>query len=250
MIRSTLIAGAAAVLLLGVSTTTRADDPNPVVVELFTSQGCYSCPPAEHLLTGYAAREDLIALEFHVDYWNDLVYGAAGKWVDPFSDRAYTLRQQAYNRSIRKRSMVYTPQTVIGGARETVGSRGSEIEQAIDTQQAKNDIPLRVSFDTDSRGGMVVRVEGDRTEAAAIWLVRFLRERETEVKAGENKGKTLISRNIVTGVERLGPWAGRAAALRIPPDRGPDAEHGCAVLVQSDDLGPILGASYCPGPTS
>ena len=250
MIRLTFLSGAAAALLLSVSAATRADDSPPVVVELFTSQGCYSCPPAERLLTGFAAREDLIALEFHVDYWNDLVYGAAGKWVDPFSDRAYTLRQQAYNRSILKRSMVYTPQAVIGGAWETVGSRGDEIEETIETQRSKNDDMLSVAFDIDPRGGVVVRVEGDRPEAAVIWLVRFLRQRETKVTAGENKGKILISRNVVTGLERLGPWAGQAASLRLPPDSGPDAEHGCAVLVQTEALGPILGAGYCPRPTS
>ena len=97
--------------------TAAAAEEVPTVVELFTSQGCYSCPPAEAFLGELAKRSDVVALEFHVDYWDDLVYGSAGQWKDPFSDPAYTRRQQVYARGIPG-GRVYTPQIVVDGRLE------------------------------------------------------------------------------------------------------------------------------------
>ena len=99
------------------------DRNGAVVVELFTSQGCYSCPPAEKFLGDLAEQETVIALDFHVDYWDNLVHGADGKWKDPFSRPAYTQRQRVYNQRIRGTGNVYTPQMVIDGRLEAVGSR-------------------------------------------------------------------------------------------------------------------------------
>jgi len=103
----------------------------PVVVELFTSQSCSSCPPAEALLGKLAATPDLIALEWHVDYWNRLDVGAAGRWKDPYSSTDHTERQRAYNQAILGTGGVYTPQAVINGARETSGSNAKHLTDLI-----------------------------------------------------------------------------------------------------------------------
>jgi hypothetical protein len=200
----------------------------PTVVELFTSQGCYSCPPAEAFLAELAGEDGMLALEFHVDYWDDLVYGAAGRWKDPFSSPAHTRRQQVYNQQIRGRPNVYTPQMVIDGRYEAVGSRRGAVDGA-----------AVASVDVGAGSG----------GSAGVWLVRFLRERRTEVRAGENKGKSLVSRHIVTEMRRIGGWDGGAAALSVSGFVLADGE-GCAVLVQRDSQGPVLGAASCPAPGS
>ena len=101
--------------IAAVSTATAGDRNGAVVVELFTSQGCYSCPPAEKFLGDLSEQKSVIALEFHVDYWDDLVHGGDGKWKDPLSKPAYTQRQRIYNQRIRGTGNVYTPLMVIDG---------------------------------------------------------------------------------------------------------------------------------------
>lgn len=117
-----LAAAPAAAFTLTVPPPANADSAPPVSVELFTSQGCYSCPPAEADLGKLAKRSDVVALEWHVDYWDDLVYGGAGKWKDPFSSPEVTARQRDYNDSIRGQRRVYMPQMIVAGVREAVGS--------------------------------------------------------------------------------------------------------------------------------
>ena len=218
----------------------------PVVVELFTSQGCYSCPPAEKYLGELAGREDVIALEFHVDYWDQLVYGFAGKWKDPFSSPHHTNRQRAYNIAIRGRSQVYTPQMVVAGRGEAVGSSQRDVERLIERSATDGASALAVTVARTGSGGLTVAVNGPVSTPAEVWLVRFDLRQLTEVRSGENKGKTLVSRNVVREVSRLGPWVGRPARFSLPRLRLGDNE-GCAVLVQSASLGPLLGAGRCPG---
>jgi len=236
-----------------------ADEP-PTVVELFTSQGCYSCPPAEAFLRDLAQEKSVLALEFHVDYWDDLVYGAAGKWKDVFSKREFTERQSGYNRRIRGRGNVYTPQMVIDGRIEAVGSQRLKVLSAIRGAEAarrrpgEGHVAVAVSL-ADSRAepgsGATVSLGGGTGAAFAapvdVWMVRLLRERETVVRAGENKGKTLVSRNIVTEIRHIGVWRGHDASFRVPGFSLGDRE-GCAVLVQDARQGPVLGAGACPAP--
>lgn len=220
------------------------------VVELFTSQSCYSCPPAEAYLGELAERGDVIALEYHVDYWDDLVYGGAGRWKDVFSSPANTERQRRYNRNIRRTDGVYTPQMVIDGRAEAAGTRRNAVETTI-RQEATADRPrLKVAVTREPDGGLSVAVDGLATEiastgSAALWLVRFERARVTRVKAGENKDKTLTNHHVVTGLTRIGPWSGKATAIRLA-DIALSPNEGCAVLVQDDRQGPILGAAPCP----
>ena len=215
------------------------------VVELFTSQSCYSCPPAEAYLGELAERGDVIALEYHVDYWDDLVYGAAGRWKDVFSSPANTERQRRYNRNIRRSDGVYTPQMVIDGRAEAAGTRRNAVETTI-RREANDDRPrLKVAVTREPAGGLSVAVDGPETGAAALWLVRFERARVTRVKAGENKDKTLTNHNVVTELTRIGPWPGKAMTIRLA-DVSLSPDEGCAVLVQDDHQGPILGAAPCP----
>ncbi len=231
-----------AAFLLSARTAVAAE---PVVVELFTSQSCSSCPPAEALLGELADRPAVIALEYHVDYWNDLIHGLAGRWRDPFSTRAHTERQRDYNMAIRHRRDVYTPQVVIDGRTEAVGSSRADIERLLKSAAKDRTGRVTVQLRRAADDRLIVGIDGPAA-MADVWLVRFDRRHITEVPAGENKGKKLINRHVVSETMRLGSWGGKPeefAAMMPLADN-----QGCAVLVQSASLGPILGAALCPMP--
>lgn len=221
----------------------------PVVVELFTSQGCYSCPPAEKFLGDLAGQKSVLALEFHVDYWDDLVHGADGKWKDVFSKPQYTARQRGYNERIRGRGNVYTPQMVIDGKLEAVGSRRLAVLSAIRRAETARRDRVAVDVTLDSGTVQKIRLGGAVKSAGSVWLVRFIESRETRVRSGENKGKALLSHNVVTEMRKIGAWSGRAATIDVKGFTLADGE-GCAVLVQDDRQGPVLGAAPCPSGTS
>ena len=214
------------------------------MVELFTSQGCYSCPPAEAFLGELVEREDVVALEFHVDYWNDLVYGSAGRWVDRFSDADFTARQRRYAARIPG-SQVYTPQIVVDGAAQAVGSRRDRVLRLIERSGAAGK-PARVSVRPEPAGGFTVTVaSGARGTEAVVLLARYDLRHVTAIGAGENKGKTLTNHHVVRELRRVGDWNGEQveipiAGLRLAP------HQGCAVIVQSAGQGAILGAASCP----
>jgi hypothetical protein len=230
---------------LGTWTGIAAAKDRPVVVELFTSQGCYSCPPAEAFLRDLSRQPDIVALEFHVDYWNELVYGSAGKWGDPFSKPEFTRRQQLYNEQIRKKSGVYTPQMVIDGRFETVGSRRGAVLSSV-RQARKADGPrLNVLVSHGAANGLSVAVDGPAKTESSIWLVRFKRAETTRVPRGENHGKTLKSHNIVTRMMRIGDWRGMPVTLDVPNSR-PAPDEDCVILVQNEKPGAILGVARCP----
>ncbi|MEL7029947.1 MAG: DUF1223 domain-containing protein [Pseudomonadota bacterium] len=214
----------------GSSSTMATGEAGPIVVELFTSQSCSSCPPAEAHLQDLAEAPGVVALQWHVDYWNDLVHGASGRWKDPYSDPAYSARQRAYNRRVRGRSSVYTPQIFIDGARETVGSNRAETAALIAAGAGPREARLTLSGDG-------LRVEGDG--AGEVWLIRFIETAVTDVEAGENVGRRLRAAHIVDGAEKLADWPG--GDLKLPaPAVGP-----CAILVQEPGQGRILAGAYC-----
>jgi hypothetical protein len=244
-----MLPAAALALTMSATAVPAADPDGPVVVELFTSQGCYSCPPAEKFLGDLAGQKSVLALEFHVDYWDDLVHGGDGKWKDVFSKREYTLRQRGYNQRIRGRGNVYTPQMVIDGKLEAVGSRRLSVLAAIKrAESARRD---RVGINVTLDGGAVrtVSLNGDVRDRGSVWLVRFIKAQETRVQSGENKGKALLSHNIVTEVQKVGVWSGRAGEISVNGFTLADGE-GCAVLIQDNRQGPIIGAAACPTGTS
>lgn len=248
----TLSAAALALTMSAIAAAPAAnagDRNGAVVVELFTSQGCYSCPPAEKFLGDLSGQKTVIALEFHVDYWDDLVHGGDGKWKDPFSKPAYTQRQRSYNQQIRRTGNVYTPQMVIDGKLEAVGSRRLSVLTAI--RKAEQGLKDRVDVGVTLNSGKVEKVTlaGPVKATASVWLVRFIKSQETRVRSGENKGKALLSHNIVTGMQKIGKWSGIPAAIPVSGFELADGE-GCAVLVQNNRHGPILGAAQCPAGTS
>jgi len=213
-----------------------AEPAPPVAVELFTSQGCYSCPPAEAYLGELSKRADVVALEWHVDYWDDLVYGGAGSWKDPFSSPDATARQYAYNRALTGQRRAYTPQMVVAGASGMVGSDRGRVEDAIRKARRKGS-DMTLSLKAES-GRIHVAATGAN---ATLWRVDFLETHVTKVKRGENKGKTLESHNIVQGLTRLGPAAAGPLDLTAPKPG-----MGCAILAQIGETGPVLAAAYCP----
>jgi len=201
-------------------------DSRPIVVELFTSQGCSSCPPADRLLGELARRGDVLALGFHISYWDNL------GWKDPLSNPASTDRQKAYARRLSD-GQVYTPQIVIEGTREMIGSHREEVLAAL--RQAQPASSATVNFSTDRRSVTV----GPGNGAGEVLLARFAQHRATQVGAGENAGRMLDDANGVETLTVLGPWTG--ATLRFPIEP-PEPGKGVAVLVQAAD-GHILGAA-------
>jgi hypothetical protein len=220
----------AAALATGVVPAARAA-AKPVVLELFTSQGCSSCPPADALLGQLARRPEVIALAWHVDYWDSL------GWRDRFASRTATARQREYGR--RLGSGVFTPALVVDGANVVVGSERASVEAAIIAADA---LPVAVAL---SRSGDAVAVE----IAAAPGPVRVERivydpEHATEVGAGENDGARLREYRIVREVETLAEWDGAARRFTAKP---PGPGQGQAIIVQSADLRIVGAADLPPG---
>ncbi len=204
----------------------------PVVVELFTSQGCSSCPPADAFLKELAGRPDVLALAFHVDYWDRL------GWKDPYSSPAAAARQRAYARFLSLRT-VYTPQAVVDGRFDAIGSDRRAVARAIEAARKSPHVETGLARENDE---IVVRVAGMAADQRGnVSLVAYVREAVTKVAAGENGGRTLANANIVRSVERLGPAGEAPATWRVPARDG--LEY--AVLVQGED-GRILGAAATP----
>jgi hypothetical protein len=213
----------------------------PVVVELFTSQGCSSCPPADAFLGELARRSDVIALAFHIDYWDYI------GWKDPFASSAWTDRQHAYKRSLGLH-MVYTPQMVIDGRRDAVGSEPRAVNDAI-AAAATTDDKVAVSITREAEGRYRVALPAAAKMQglpATVWLVVFDRQQVTPVAKGENAGATLTDHNIVRELRPIGSWSGAVQELTLDLDMAGMAGKGCAVIVQSDSAGPILGAALMP----
>jgi hypothetical protein len=208
----------------------------PVVVELFTSEGCSSCPPADALLGELAGRHDILPLAFHVDYWDYI------GWKDPFASRAGTDRQYNYGHALGLK-MVYTPQMVIGGSHDAVGSDEGAVSQAIEADASR--MKLKISVWRDAQGGYRVTIPaGDAASGpATVWLALYDHAHKTPVTRGENAGTTLTEFNIVREWRKIGEWNGKATeiALNLTPES--DEYDACAVLVQQNGFGPIQGAA-------
>ncbi|MGE0667150.1 MAG: DUF1223 domain-containing protein [Sphingomonadales bacterium] len=206
-----------------------ASAATPVVVELFTSQGCSSCPPADALLARLSRQPGVLALSFGVTYWDRL------GWKDTFARPEYTRRQRDYAAALGKRN-VYTPQVVVQGREETIGSRRAEVESLIAAARKQAGGPA-ISLED----GQVTIGPGKPARPADVWLVRYdPRELRVPVGRGENGGRTLPHRNVVRSLVRLGSWTGATASLPLPA-AAPDLAS--AVLVQLPGGGPILAAA-------
>jgi hypothetical protein len=206
----------------------------PVVVELFTSQGCSSCPPADAYLGELAKRKDIIALSLHVDYWNRL------GWTDPFSLPETTRRQSDYAAALRT-NHVYTPQVVVDGAAHAVGSRKPEVEALITSARGVRKLNVEVR---DSADGVAVTIPGGEGAPASVWMALFDAQQTTRIATGENGGRALAYHNVVRRLAKIGEWKGAAVRLAAPVGEAERRERaGCVVIVQEGHAGPVLGAA-------
>jgi len=201
----------------------------PTVVELFQSQGCSSCPPANANINAIADRPDVLALSFAVTYWDQL------GWKDTFGSPRWTQRQWDYAHHAG-RSQVATPQVIVNGSTTIVGSNARELAATIARAGAPH-------------GGPTLAIEGNQVRigsgvgpsASTVWLVRYDPQvRSVPIRAGENGGRTLPHRNIVRDLVRLGNWSGRPVNLLIPSSREPSLAS--AILIQQGTGGPIIAA--------
>jgi hypothetical protein len=216
-----------------------AGDKPLVVVELFTSQGCSSCPPADALIEELAARDDVLPLALHVDYWDYI------GWADSFARPQYTARQKAYAHMAHSGS-IYTPQMVVGGVEQVVGFKPMTVADLVQAHGSAP-VPVEVRVERDDDGGLRIRClprPGAELPAAInVDLVGYLSEASVEIHHGENAGKTITYANIVQSWDRLGTWDGRGvfdATLPRPGD-GP-----LAVIVQVSGPGRVLAAIRVP----
>jgi hypothetical protein len=190
---------------------------NPVIVELFTSQGCSSCPPADAYLQKLTKTDSVLGLSFHVDYWDYI------GWKDPFASSQHTKRQRMYADALRAR-YVYTPQVVVDGRLDAMGADKPDINRCID--YAGKQMKLTIS-----RGdkGEILLPEDHNGKNSSVWLVHFDKEHTTKILRGENRGRTLTNANVVRSIEHLGLWDGQAMALKAPEFLA----DGYVVIVQS-----------------
>lgn len=200
------------------------------VVELFTSEGCSSCPPADRLFERYVTRDDVIALSFHVDYWDRL------GWKDTLGDPAFTARQKRYAQA-RGDGEVYTPQMVINGRAHAVGSAAGAIDAAIAGATADKRIPVHLSV----RNGKLSINAGAAGVGATLVLALAERSRNVRIDRGENRGRTVEYLNVVRVLKPLGAWRGTEVAVDIPATPGLMLSQA-VVLLQDGEGGPIVGA--------
>jgi len=209
--------------------TVHAQAP-PVLVELFTSQGCSSCPPADAFLSDLARRADVVALAYHVDYWDRL------GWRDPYSLREATARQRAYASHLS--GQVYTPEMVVQGREEAVGSDREAVEELVNgarRRQAATVTPGIAATETLWRvtlpaGGLGAQVE----------LVTFDPRHVTSVPRGENQGRTLVDINVVRSIATLADWTGEGRTIDVPRTEGQGTR---AAVILRDSTGRVIGVA-------
>jgi hypothetical protein len=231
----------AAALWLTLAGTAGAASP-VAVVELFTSQGCSSCPPADAILADLTQRPDVVAVTFPVDYWDYL------GWKDTLAHPLFTARQRGYAHA-RGDRQVYTPQMIVNGTKPCIGSDRSRIEAL--TRGEGETLPVAVT--TTERDG-TVRVEidaaPDRVAMAEVWVLPVARSRTVPIGRGENRGRTITYANVVRGLVRLGEWRGGPSSYEVSSRTARADADGYVILLQALEgtkPGVILGAAKSPG---
>ncbi|ASJ75519.1 DUF1223 domain-containing protein [Granulosicoccus antarcticus] len=221
------------------------------LIELFTSHGCSSCPPADRLLGELLENDSsLMALEYHVDYWDTLVHGGDGSWKDPFSSPEFTARQRAYFAAgMAGQAGVYTPQVVVNGQFATVGSDRGRLQRALE-QVGSQQLDIGIDEISAANGRELgIKVQGsaaqlEAVQGASLSLVRYIDSAVTPVTAGENKDLKLTNHHIVHAVEALGTLDAQSPLSYAVPVPAPD--EGCVVILQQGASGPVLAAAECP----
>jgi len=208
------------------------------VIELFTSQGCSSCPPADKLMTELSKDPGLIVLTLPVDYWDYL------GWKDTLAHAAFTQRQRGYS-AIRGDRQVYTPQAVINGASHTVGSERDAIDKAIvSTKLQPAVLSVAVGIEKSDTGLKAV-IPQSVGLSGHVWVLSTVRERSVQIGRGENTGRNMVYSNVVRSLTRIGAWNGEAASIEIPKSAIAEDAEGLVVLLQQGSEkkpGQIIGA--------
>jgi len=198
-------------------------------MELFTSQGCSSCPPAERILAEMADRPDIVALSYHVEYWDYI------GWEDPYGDPRCQERQERYRAWLHTR-FLYTPQLVVAGRYDVVGSRRDEVDQRLAQARSLPQVPVALTEDA-----VALPAGTPGPKGAELLCLGYLKRATTEVTRGENAGRALEERNIVRDMRRLALWHG--AARQVPLPAAPGAGRGQALLLQDLASGAVLAAA-------
>jgi hypothetical protein len=235
----TTAAIALAALMAGAATAHAGE--TRAVMELFTSQGCSSCPPADALLGEYAQRGEILALSFNVDYWDML------GWPDTLANHDYTERQRNYAQA-RGDGQVYTPQVVIDGRTHVVGSSRAEIDTALKASDDGLPVPVSLTIEGDSISVDIGEGRSPGLPHATLWLVMYDPSVSVPIESGENSGRTLTYTNVVRKFRPIAMWKGAPMSVDLPKSEIAHAKVGnCAVLLQAETEaglpGAILGAA-------
>jgi hypothetical protein len=216
-----------------------AQEKPRAVIELFTSQGCSSCPPADKLMLEMAKDPSLIVLSLPVDYWDYL------GWKDTLAHSAFTYRQKAYS-AVRGDRQVYTPQVVVNGAAHAVGSDRAAIDKAIlATKQQASVLSVDIRIEK-ADGTLKVVLPASSGAYGQVWVLPMVKERAVQIGRGENTGRSVTYANVARGVTRVGSWDGVAQTIAIPAEAVPAESEGLVVLLQSGSdkkPGQIIGAA-------
>lgn len=213
---------------------------HPVVLELFTSQGCSDCPAADRLVTELAHRPDVIALSLPITYWDIL------GWKDTFATEANTKRQKSYAR-IMNRSGVYTPQMIIDGQLDVVGNQRDRVMQAVALRSTaagrEKEIPVLLHRTGNRIEIAIAKSKHAPKNAATIWVMRTLGQGSVNIGDGENRNRLLTYTNVVRDLQRAGEWKGQALKIDVPVNLTKLQYDGVVVVLQAQDFGPVLGAA-------
>ena len=208
-----------------------------VLVELFTSQGCSSCPPADRILGELAEHDEVIALSFHVDYWDYL------GWRDTFASPEHTARQRAY-RDAFDASVIYTPQLVVDGRRSVPAIHRDAVLAAVEAARAPGDPePIRIAGEAGMLEARLAPAGDPRP--CTVWIAKYRQSEAIAVERGENAGRTLTYHNVVTSLDRIGEWDGERIETVMLPQPGPG--EGVAIWLQDGPGGPVLAAAAHEG---
>ncbi|MGB7206618.1 MAG: DUF1223 domain-containing protein [Anderseniella sp.] len=242
--RRSVLAGGAAITATASSGSinlARASNDRPVFVELFTSQGCSSCPPADDFLAELVDRPGIISASMHVDYWDYL------GWRDTLGSSAFSLRQKEY--AIRRGDgRVYTPQMVINGRAHVVGSHKQAVLEEIARQsETANEyyVPIEISTNDDA---LVIDVAGGPTDriiqSSSVWALSISPKENVQIKRGENTGRNITYHNVVKQMTPVGMWKGEAKKFTLPKAPIMNKQNSmCVAILQVDGGGPILGCA-------
>jgi hypothetical protein len=222
---------------------TRQNPPppaRPIVVELFTSQGCSDCPAADRLVTELAKRKDVIALSLPITYWDML------GWKDTFATDANTQRQKSYARAM-SHSGIYTPQMIVDGRFDVVGNQRDRVMAALAARAndgiGETSIPITVGAVSGRLEIVIPAVKTKIKPLATIWVMRTLNQGSVNVEQGENRNHRLTYTNVVRDLQRAGEWNGEAMKIDLPLNLANAKHDGISVILQARDYGPVLGAA-------